>query len=289
MKKKFHHFICILLIALIQACGTKQRESNTETETDTVQTVTETPRPIDIKGDEVTYEADGISMNGFVAYDVNQSGQRPGVLVVHEWWGHNDYARKRAEMLAEMGYVALAVDMYGEGLQADHPDDAGKFASAVFQNIDGAKARFTKAMEVLKAHPAVDTSKIAAIGYCFGGGIVLHMARFGFPLDGVVSFHGSLSTGTPAKSGDIKAAILVCHGADDSFVSPESLEGFKKEMADAGANLTFKAYENAKHSFTNPEASEMGKKFELPIAYNEAADKASWEDMKVFFDEIFAN
>ena len=286
MKRIVCNFSCLLLIILI-SCGTKKGDSTAEAESETTEAMEE--KSMDIKGEEVTYEADGISMNGFISYDANQDNRRPGILVVHEWWGHNDYARKRAEMLAEMGYVALAVDMYGDGLQADHPDDAGKFSSAVFQNIDGAKARFSKAMEILKANPATDSTKIAAIGYCFGGGVVLHMARFGFPLKGVVSFHGSLGTGTPAGEGDIKAAILVCHGSEDPFVSPESVEEFKKEMADAGANLTFKEYEGAKHSFTNPEADENGQKFELPLAYDEAADKASWDDMRAFFDEIFAN
>lgn len=287
MIKNLRCFTIISLAVWLFSCGTKKGDSTVRTEDTAPETVED--RPIDIKGEEVTYEADGISMNGFMAYDANRAGQRPGILVVHEWWGHNDYARKRAEMLAEMGYVALAVDMYGEGLQADHPEDAGKFASAVFRNIEGAKARFTEAMDILKANPATDTTKMAAIGYCFGGGVVLHMARFGFPLNGVVSFHGSLDTATPAQSGDIKAAILVCHGAEDPFVSSESLEGFKKEMADANANFTFKAYEGATHSFTNPGADAMGQKFDLPLAYNEAADKASWEDMKTFFNKIFAN
>ncbi len=290
MKKELRYFTFLLLVILV-SCGTQKGDSEDKTEGETSESAAEAPEqaPMDIKGEEVTYEADSISMNGFIAYNAGQAGARPGILVVHEWWGHNDYARKRAKMLAEMGYVALAVDMYGDGLQADHPEDAGKFSSAVFQNLDGAKARFLKAMEVLKANPATDSTKIAAIGYCFGGGVVLHAARFGFPLAGVVSFHGSLDTATPAAEGDIKAAILVCHGADDPFVSAESLEGFKKEMADAGANLTFKAYEGAKHSFTNPDADTVGQKFELPLAYNEAADKASWEDMKVFFDGIFDN
>ena len=286
MEKALYYFCGLLLMALV-SCGTKKQDSAVETENETPEKAEE--RPVDIKGEELSYEADGITMNGFIAYDANQTGQRPGILVVHEWWGHNDYVRKRAEMLAEMGYVALAVDMYGDGLQADHPDDAGKFSNAVRQNMEGAQARFSKAMETLKANPATDPTKIAAIGYCFGGGVVLHMARFGFPLNGVVSFHGSLKTTTPAAPGDIKTAILVCHGSDDPFISPESLVAFKQEMADAGANLTFKEYEGAKHAFTNPGADEMGQKFELPLAYNEAADKASWQHMQDFFEEIFAN
>ena len=287
MGKTLQYLSFLLLVIMLFACGTKKGNSSNETTDEAAGTTGE--RPLNIKGEEVTYEADGISMKGFIAYDANRTGQRPGVLVVHEWWGHNEYARKRASMLAELGYVALAVDMYGDGLQADHPEDAGKFSSAVFQNIEGAKARFTRAMETLKAHDATDPDKIAAIGYCFGGGVVLHMARFGMPLDGVVSFHGSLATATPAAAGDIKTAILVCHGADDPFISPESLEGFKKEMNEAGADLTFKSYEGATHSFTNPAADEFGQKFELPLAYNEAADEASWNEMQKFFEKIFSN
>ena len=287
MEKTLHYLSFLVLVVLACACGTKKGDSTAETIDETAGTTGE--RSPDIKGEEVTYEADGISMKGFIAYDANQTGERPGVLVVHEWWGHNEYTRKRATMLAELGYVALAVDMYGDGLQADHPEDAGKFSSAVFQNIEGAKARFTKAMETLKDQAATDPDKIAAIGYCFGGGVVLHMARFGFPLNGVVSFHGSLGTATPAAPGDIKAAILVCHGADDPFISPESLEGFKKEMNEAGADLTFKSYEGAMHAFTNPDADEVGQKFEIPLAYDEAADKASWNEMQKFFEKIFSN
>ena len=143
---------------------------------------------------EVSYSADGTTLKGFLAYDENKEGVRPGVLVVHEWWGHNQYARKRAIMLAELGYVALAVDMYGDGKQADHPEDAGKFAMAVMQNMPEAKTRFNAGMKFLKDQPQTDKAKIAAIGYCFGGGIVLRMAVAGEDLAGVVSFHGSLPT-----------------------------------------------------------------------------------------------
>ena len=144
----------------------------------------------DVHTQELTYSADGLSMKGYLAYDDAQEGKRPGVLVVHEWWGHNDYARRRARMLAELGYVALAVDMYGEGKQANHPDDAGAFSGEVMNNLPAAKARFLAARDLLKAHERVQGEHIAAIGYCFGGGVVLHMARLGVDLDGVVSFHG---------------------------------------------------------------------------------------------------
>ena len=242
----------------------------------------------EIKGEEVEYTSDGVTMKGFIAFDDAVKGKRPGVLVVHEWWGLNDYARNRARMLAGLGYTALAVDMYGDGETASHPDDAGKFAGEVFKNLPEAKARFTAALELLKRQETVDPSNVAAIGYCFGGGIVLHMARMGVDLKGVASFHGSLATQAPAKKGDVKAKILVCNGGDDPFVSKDDIAAVKKEMHDAQADLTFKSYPGAKHSFTNPAASEAGKKFNLPLAYNEKADKASWNDLKAFFKKIFA-
>jgi len=239
------------------------------------------PKP-DIRGQEVTYAAGETTLKGYLAYDAAKEGKRPGVLVVHEWWGLNEYARKRARMLAELGYTALAVDMYGDGKQATHPEDAGKFASAVFQNFDGAKARFLAGMDLLKSQPTVDPEKIAAIGYCFGGGIVLNMARTGMDLDAVVSFHGSLGAAVPATPGGVKARLLVCNGGDDPFVTPEQIEGFRKEMTDAGASFVFRSYPGAKHAFTNPDADRNGKEFNLPLAYNAQADSASWADMKSF-------
>lgn len=236
---------------------------------------------------EITYSTDTTEMQGYLAYDSSIEGRRPGIVVVHEWWGHNEYARKRARMLAELGYVALAVDMYGEGKTADHPSEAGKFAGAVMQNLDAAKARFLAALNVLKEQDVTDSTQLGAIGYCFGGGVVLHMARMGIDLEGVVSFHGSLGTETPADSGDIKAGILVCHGAEDPFVKPETIEAFKNEMDSAGADYKFISYPGAVHSFTNPAADSVGKAHDLPLAYNESADRKSWEDMKQFFDRIF--
>jgi dienelactone hydrolase len=240
-----------------------------------------------IEGKAVQYSSDGVVMKGYLAYDRNVKGKRPGVLVVHEWWGHNEYARKRARMLAEMGYTALAVDMYGDGKQAMHPDDAGKFSSELMKNFDTAKARFIAAQEFLKKQPTVDPGRIAAIGYCFGGGIVLNMARQGVNLKGVASFHGSLSAVKPAAPGTIKAKILVLNGADDKFTTPEQIEAFKTEMKNAGADFRFIAYPGAVHSFTNSDADTLGKKFNLPHAYNADADKKSWEELKKFLAEIF--
>jgi dienelactone hydrolase len=240
-----------------------------------------------VVGKPVEYTAGGITLKGYMAYDDSQAGKRPGILVVHEWWGQNEYARKRAEMLAELGYVALAVDMYGDGKQANHPEDAGKFATEVMKNMPAMKARFMAALSLLKKNSLVDSKQIAAVGYCFGGGVVLAMAREGLDVKGVVSFHGSLATITPAAKGKVKAKILVCHGADDPFVTSEDVNEFKSEMKAANASLKFIAYAGAIHSFTNPGATELGKKFGLPLAYNEKADADSWRDMQEFFKTVF--
>lgn len=240
-----------------------------------------------IVGEEVAYEGGGAKMKGYVAYDKARTDKRPGVLVVHEWWGHNAYARERAHMLAELGYTALAVDMFGDGRLAAHPDDAKKFSSEVSNNLDAAELRFMAALELLKRHETTDPEKTAAIGYCFGGGVVLHAARTGIDLDGVVSFHGSLVPKTPAKAGGVKAAVLVCNGADDPFVTPEEIEAFKKEMADAKVDMRFESYAGATHSFTSKHADVMGKKFDMPLAYNADADAKSWAHMQEFFAKIF--
>lgn len=240
-----------------------------------------------IEGKEISYSADTLTMNGYIAYDANAEGKRPGILVVHEWWGHNDYARQRADMLAELGYVALAVDMYGGGKQAAHPEDAMKFTSEVLASLDGAKARFESAMETLKANENVDADKIGAIGYCFGGSVVLSMANAGFDLDAVAAFHGGIGLPIWPEEDGVKAKVLVCNGADDPFVTAEQLANFKNKMDSAGVDYNYIAYEGAVHSFTSKAADEMGKKFDMPLAYNAAADSASWEEMKKLFEGSF--
>lgn len=235
----------------------------------------------------VTYQAGDTSFKGYLAYDDAIQGKRPGVLVVHEWWGHNDYARMRARLLAELGYVALALDMYGDGKQAAHPEDAQKFSAEIANNIELGKQRFEAAMDLLKQQPLTDGSDIAAIGYCFGGAVVLQMAREGLELDAVVSFHGSLGTSEPAQAGDIKARIMVAHGAMDPFVKQEQVTGFLDEMNQAGAFYRFIIYSGAMHSFTNPGADEFGAKFNLPLKYNAQADRDSWRDMKIFLKDAF--
>ncbi len=245
------------------------------------------PAEAKIQGQSVEYNAQGIPLKGYLAYEDSREGKRPGVLVVHEWWGLNDYARRRADMLAELGYTALAVDMYGDGKQAMHPDDAKKFSSEVMKNFDASKARFTAAMDFLKKQPTVDSTRIAAIGYCFGGGVVLNMARQGMDLKGVASFHGALAAVKPAQPGMIKAKILLLTGADDKFVPPDQVEAFKKEMKSAGADFQVISYPGAIHSFTNPEADALGKKFNMPLGYNADADNKSWGELKNFLSGIF--
>ena len=241
-----------------------------------------------IIGEPVMYKSGDVTMQGYLSYDDSIAGKRPGILVVHEWWGLNEYARERARMFAELGYTALAVDMYGDGKQADHPDEAGKFAAAVRQNLPAATERFIAAMQVLKKNPTVDPEHIAAVGYCFGGGVVLEMARQGLDLDAVVSFHGSLTTDHPAAPGVVKARILICNGADDKMTTQADIEAFKREMAAAGVDYEFITYPGAKHSFTNPGADIYAEKFNIPVGYNREADKKSWEDMKKFLKETFA-
>ncbi len=245
------------------------------------------PAQAAIVGKQVQYQADGLNMKGYVAFDDQLKGKRPGILVVHEWWGLNDYARKRANMLAQEGYVAMAVDMYGDGKTADHPKDAGAFAGAVGKDPAAALARFKAAMATLEHQPWTDKKNIAAIGYCFGGGQVLNMARAGLPLKGVVSFHGSLATDHPAKPGQIKTKIRVFTGAADPMAPADVVKAFEKEMQDAQADYKLVSYPGAMHAFTNPDADKLGKQFELPLKYDAAADRDSWTQSLAFFKEIF--
>lgn len=241
-----------------------------------------------VVGQEISYRAGEVELKGYLAYDDSITSKRPGVLVVHEWWGHNTYVRKRAEMLAAAGYIALAVDMYGDGRQAAHPEEAGKFAAAVRNNLPLARKRFLAGLEVLQANPRTDGGKLAAIGYCFGGGVVLQMARDGMDLKGVASFHGALDSGERAKPGAVKAEVLVFNGGADQLVSQESIQDFLKEMTVAEADFTFRSLPGARHSFTNPDADRLGAEFKLPLAYQERADKESWRDTLAFFKRIFS-
>jgi dienelactone hydrolase len=240
-----------------------------------------------VVGKEVSYSADGTTLKGFLAYDSAVKGKRPGILVVHEWWGLNNYARKRARMLAEQGYTALALDMYGNGKQAHHPDDAQKFSSEVSQNEALAKARFEAALNFLKQQTTVDPDSIGAIGYCFGGSVVLNMARMGEPLKVVESFHGGLATQHPAEPGKVKARIASFTGEADPFIPAQQVAAFRQEMDKAGVTYEVVTYPGAQHSFTSPEADKYGKEFKLPMAYNAEADKDSWSKGLAFLADAF--
>ncbi len=245
-----------------------------------------TEKEMKISTSDISYSADTVAMQGFIAWDESTQDKRPVVLIVHEWWGLNDYVMGRAKQLAEMGYLAMAVDMYGNRTQGEDPTAAGNLAMPFYKEPEMARVRFEAALNEIKKHPVADADKVAAIGYCFGGTQVLNMARLGVPMKGVVSFHGNLA-GVPAEKDKLKASVLVCHGAADEFVPAEEVANFKREMDSIGADYTFKAYPGATHAFTNPGATEKGQKFDIPIAYNPAADSASWNDMKEFFRKIF--
>jgi dienelactone hydrolase len=236
----------------------------------------------EVIGKTVEYTAGGVTLKGYLAYDNSFKGERPAVIVVHEWWGLTEYPKKRAEMLAALGYVALAADMYGDGKIADNPADAQKYAGESTKDFSALKDKFSAAVDFLKKNELVNPNKITAIGYCYGGGVVLNMARAGFDLKGVVSFHGNLTPAEPAQQGKVKAKILVCNGGADKFISSDAIASFKKEMTSAGVEYTFKSYRGALHAFSNPGATALGKKFSMPIAYNERADKRSWGEMVKF-------
>ena len=240
-----------------------------------------------IQSREVPYTAaDGTRLVGYHAWDDAISGPRPGVIVVHEWWGLNDYAKRRARDLAALGYSALAVDMYGDGRNTQHPDDAKAFMNAALADPAIPKARFQAGLDLLKAQPQTDPARLAAIGYCFGGKVVLDMARQGLPLAAVVSFHGALVTATPAAPGSIKAKVLVEHGAADSFITPEQIAAFKAEMDQAGADYRFVELPGAKHGFSNPDA-DAHKGHGLDLGYQKEADERSWVDMQALFKDVF--
>ncbi|MDH5670783.1 MAG: dienelactone hydrolase family protein [Myxococcales bacterium] len=242
----------------------------------------------DIVGEELDYESGGVKLKGYLAWDRKQQGPRPGVLVVHEWWGHNEYVRTRARQLAEMGYTALALDMYGEGKNTSHPADAKKFMTEALSNMDAMRARFEAALSVLTAHESTDPQRSAAIGYCFGGAVVLNMARAGVDLDAVASFHGSLGAAKPAAAGSITPKLLVLTGAADPMVPPDAVAAFEQEMRFAGAQLELVSYPGAQHAFTNPAATEAGAAHKLPLKYDAAADADSWKRLDALLKATFA-
>jgi len=239
---------------------------------------------------EISYLVDGVNMKGYLAWDAGIEGPRPGVLVVPEWWGLVDYPRKRADMLAAQGYSAFAMDIYGDGKTATHPQEAQKLMGEVLANLPGCRARFDAARAVLQAQPITEPGKIAAIGYCLGGGVVLHMARHGADLAAVASFHGSLplSVAPELKGTAVTARVVAYNGEADPFVSAEAIAAFKAEMEKTRADYQFINFPGTLHGFTSPEATANGEKFGIPLKYNELADQSSWAHLLLLLESVFA-
>lgn len=238
-----------------------------------------------IKNERVEYKQGDVELEGYLAYDDAVKGPRPGVLVIHQWLGLTDNEKMRADMLAKLGYVAFAIDVYGKGIRPKESSTAGAEAGKYRNDLPLFRERMNAGLQTLLKNSKVDPTRVAAIGYCFGGGGAIEFARSGANIAGVVSFHGSLATTMPAAPGQVKAKILVAHGADDPFVPMKDVEAFLDEMRAAGADYQFVAYSGAVHAFTQNEAGNDNSK---GAAYNEKADKRSWQAMKDFFAEIFA-
>jgi dienelactone hydrolase len=237
----------------------------------------------EVQSREIEYKQGSTVLQGFAAWDDDIHHKRPGVLVVHEWWGHNQHARNQALRLARAGYVAFALDMFGKGKVTTHPADAQAFTAEATKDPKLEKARFDAALAQLKKIPEVDSTKLAAIGYCFGGGVVLDMLRLGAKLGAVATFHGALASKLHAKKG-IKSRILVMTGGDDAFVPAEQVTALQKEMGDAGAQVEVKIYPGVKHAFTNPDAAKAG----MPaLAYDASADNDSWQALLKFLSQTF--
>jgi len=237
-----------------------------------------------LQHETVEYSDGATVLEGYLAWDDSFPGPRPGVIVTHEWMGLNDYARMRADMLAGLGYISFAADVYGQGVRPANPQEAGAEAGKYRSDRALLRSRMNSALAQLRANPRVDASRIAAIGYCFGGMAVLELARSGADIAGVVSFHGSLDTPNPADAQNIRCKVLVLSGAADPHVSPESIAALQKELTEAHVDWQLKLYSDAMHAFTNPATNRP----ESGAQYNERADKRSWRDMLDFFGELFA-
>jgi dienelactone hydrolase len=242
------------------------------------------PAHAELQKKNIEYKDGDTTLEGYFVYDDAIQGKRPAVLVVHDWMGFGPYGNGRAEQLAQLGYAALAVDIYGKGVRPQNADEASKQAGYYKEHRDILRRRAQAGLDTLKSEDVVDPNRVAVIGYCFGGTTALEMARAGMPLAGVVSFHGGLATNMPTDKESIKTKVLVLHGADDPFESQEEISNFKKELNDAGADWQMVYYSGAVHSFTRKDAGDDNSK---GAAYNERADKRSWEAMKSFFTEIF--
>ena len=237
---------------------------------------------------EVDYKSGVTVLKGSLAYDDGGAGKRPAVLVVHEWSGLNEHARHQAHRLAEAGYVALALDMYGDAKQAHRPHEAAVLSTEIRTNLPLMEARFDAARDLLSTQPNVDPTRIAAIGYCFGGAVVLQMARAGEGLRGVVSVHGVFDPDPVAKPGAVRAEVLVLQGAADPYTQKEQLDALDRELKAAGARYKIVTYPGAKHSFTNPAPNEYGgQHFDMPEnEYNADADQQSWKEILAFLKRV---
>jgi dienelactone hydrolase len=242
---------------------------------------------MNILTNRIEYRVGDASHQGYLAYDDEITEARPGILIVHEWWGLNEYIVRRAHMLAELGYVALAVDMYGGGQIAADPGQAGELMNAVLNDMERGTEALNAGYDLLLDQAGVDRTRTAAIGYCFGGAMVLHMARIGLPLSAVASFHGALGSFHKADPGSIQASILVCHGAADSMVSMDDLEAFKQEMDAAQADYEVLLLDGAKHGFSNPQADVNAEKYGIDLGYQQQADEKSWAAVQALFNKVF--
>lgn len=242
------------------------------------------PGRASVKTREVEYRQGDTVLQGLVAWDDAVPGKRPGVLLVHEWWGLDEHARNQARRLAEAGYVGFALDLFGKGKVAMHPQEAQAFVGEATKDPAVVAARFNAALEQLKQDPHVDPKRIAVIGYCFGGAVALDMARAGADVAAVVTFHGALATKTPAQPGKVKPRILVLTGGADPFIPPEQVAAFEREMKAAGAQFQVVTYPGAKHGFTNPDAAKHGM---TQLAYDPDADHGSWAAMLQLFGQVF--
>jgi dienelactone hydrolase len=238
----------------------------------------------EVKSKKVEYKDGKTVLEGYLAWDDAQQGARPAVLVVHDWLGVSDHTRAAADRLAAMGYVAFAVDMYGKGVRPTKPEDAGKQAGKYKSDRKLMRQRVNAGLAWLAKQKTVDSKKVAAIGYCFGGTTVVELARSGAPVVGIVSFHGGLDSPAPADGKNIKGKVLALHGGDDPFVKPEDLAAFEQEMRDAKVDWQLVKYGGAVHSFTNKGSGDDNSK---GAAYNETADRRSWEEMTRFLGEVF--
>jgi len=239
--------------------------------------------PASIKEERVSYTDGTTPMNGIIVYDESRKDRRPGVMVIHEWWGITQHVRDEARKFAEQGYTAFVVDMFG-GKTADNPKDAGMLSGSVMKDRAAMESRFNAARVALAKHPTVDGSRIAAAGYCFGGTVALNMARAGADLKAIAAFHAGLGTNTPLPA-QIRPKILVLNGAADPFIKPDQIETFKKDMATAKADYRFINYPGAVHAYTNPEATAKGKQFNLPLAYHPEVNRQAKTEAARFFAE----